>query len=83
MTRETFRTKAGTTRFRPVVEEAELRSNLFNDSLGFCLDCGMETDGVEPDARRYHCDNCGMMGVYGLEGLLMMGLVKIREGSAK
>ena len=66
--------------YRPVVTEDELRTQLFGlDNLGFCLDCGCETDGVEPDARKYHCDECGMMAVYGLEELVMMDLVRIGE----
>jgi len=40
--------------------------------LGFCLACGAEHDGVEPDARRYACDECGAHKVYGAEELLLM-----------
>lgn len=79
MTRETFKTKAGTTRYRPVMPESECRHLTFNENPGFCLDCGTETDGVEPDARKYRCDACGMPAVYGLEELLMMNLVRIGE----
>ena len=28
--------------------------------LGFCLACAAQHDGVEPDARRYVCEECGM-----------------------
>lgn len=38
---------------------------------GFCLGCGAEADGVEPDAREYECENCGQRKVYGAEELLM------------
>jgi hypothetical protein len=82
MQRESFKTRAGTIRYRPVVDEDELRHALFSDNVGFCLDCGAETDGVEPDARKYNCDECGMRAVYGLEELLMMGLVRIGEVNA-
>jgi hypothetical protein len=27
-----------------------------DESLGFCLECGTEHAGIEPDARRYHCN---------------------------
>lgn len=37
---------------------------------GFCVECGAETDGVEPDARKYECGACGAMAVYGAEELL-------------
>jgi hypothetical protein len=77
MERESYKAESGRTLYRPVVEETELRHALFSDNLGFCLECGAETDGIEPDARKYRCDECGMLMVYGLEELLMMGLVRI------
>ena len=40
------------------------------DSPGFCLACGNEQDGCEPDARRYECEACGEKQVYGAEELL-------------
>ncbi len=42
------------------------------DSVGFCTACGAEAYGVEPDARKYKCENCGENKVYGAEELLMM-----------
>lgn len=44
---------------------------------GFCLACGEEAYGVEPDARRYECECCGANRVYGLEELLLMGRIEI------
>jgi len=41
------------------------------DSIGFCVACGAETDGVEPDARNYKCDECGANKVFGAEELLI------------
>lgn len=49
-----------------------------DDNLGFCLSCGEEAFGVEPDARRYKCECCGKYSVYGAEELLVAGLY---EGS--
>ena len=43
------------------------------DDIGFCLACGEENYGVEPDARRYECEGCGAERVYGAEELLLMG----------
>jgi predicted RNA-binding Zn-ribbon protein involved in translation (DUF1610 family) len=40
--------------------------------VGFCLACGAENYGVEPDARKYECEDCGEEKVYGAEELLMM-----------
>lgn len=54
-----------------VLEAAE-REMYTLDNPGFCLSCGMEQDGCEPDARRYECENCGEEQVYGAAELLMM-----------
>ena len=43
-----------------------------DDNLGFCLACGAEAYGVEPDARRYECEECGAKKVYGAEECLFM-----------
>jgi hypothetical protein len=43
-----------------------------DDNLGFCLACGEEAYGVEPDARRYPCEACGAKQVYGAEELMIM-----------
>jgi len=42
------------------------------DNPGFCLSCGAEVEGVEPDARRYECECCGERQVYGAEELMIM-----------
>jgi predicted RNA-binding Zn-ribbon protein involved in translation (DUF1610 family) len=39
---------------------------------GFCLACGEEASGVEPDARAYKCESCGELQVYGAEECLLM-----------
>ena len=36
-------------------------------SPGICLGCGQDADGVEPDARRYRCEDCRENKVYGAE----------------
>lgn len=43
-----------------------------DEGLGFCLACGAEAYGVEPDARKYTCEACGKPRVYGAEELLIM-----------
>lgn len=40
------------------------------DNPGFCIACGAEVEGVEPDAREYECECCGEMAVYGAKELL-------------
>lgn len=43
-----------------------------DDNTGFCLACGAEVSGAEPDAREMVCEACGDPGVYGAEELLFM-----------
>lgn len=43
-----------------------------DDGLGFCIACGAEASGVEPDARNYVCENCGEHKVFGAEELVFM-----------
>lgn len=38
---------------------------------GFCLECGYEQDGCEPDAEGYECENCGAHAVSGAENCLL------------
>lgn len=43
--------------------------------LGICIACGFEQEGVEPDARKYTCEECGKPAVYGAEELMLeMGM---------
>jgi predicted RNA-binding Zn-ribbon protein involved in translation (DUF1610 family) len=51
------------------VEDAVKRRLNSLDNPGFCLSCGAEADGVEPDAAAYECEACGEPTVYGAEEL--------------
>ena len=42
------------------------------DYMGFCIACGDDAYGVEPDARRYVCESCDAKAVYGAQELLLM-----------
>jgi hypothetical protein len=53
------------------VMEAAERSMFDLDNPGFCIACGEEADGCEPDARQYECECCGERAVYGAEELLL------------
>ena len=53
------------------VTEAVERAHSSLDNPGFCIRCGGETEGVEPDARRCECESCGEPGVYGAEEVLL------------
>ena len=54
-----------------LIEAAE-RQMTSLDNPGFCIACGEETDGCEPDARKYKCEFCGENKVYGAAELAMM-----------
>ena len=47
-----------------------------DEYIGFCLHCGSEHYGIEPDAERYECDDCGQAKVYGAEQCLLIGATK-------
>ena len=53
-----------------IIEACERRETSL-DNPGFCLNCGEEQEGCEPDAERYKCESCGKRTVYGAEMLLM------------
>ena len=53
------------------VTDAVLAARTSLDNPGFCICCGTEVEGVEPDARKYECESCGFPGVYGAEELLI------------
>jgi hypothetical protein len=48
-----------------VIDMEEVMEAVYqDDNLGVCLACGAWHDGVEPDARRYRCEECGEARVY-------------------
>lgn len=53
------------------VMEAIERSMTSLDNPGFCLACGADADGCEPDARGYDCEACEKPRVFGAEELLI------------
>lgn len=70
-----YTTRSGAKQFRPEVASYEVQDG----TLGFCLACGAEAYGVEPDARKYPCESCSAPKVYGLEELAIMGLLKLQD----
>lgn len=46
------------------------RGKLTLDDPGICIACGLDHDGVEPDARKLPCFSCGESAVYGAWELL-------------
>jgi hypothetical protein len=54
------------------LEEYEARTG----GEAFCIDCGEQyPDYLEPDADEVLCEDCGTETVYGIENLLVMGLI--------
>ena len=54
------------------ITDAIERSYSSLDNPGFCIACGEDAEGCEPDARKYECEVCGENAVYGAEELLLM-----------
>jgi hypothetical protein len=54
------------------VTEACERAMSGLDNPGFCIACGEEAEGCEPDMRRGKCEACDARAVYGAEELLFM-----------
>ena len=57
-----------------ILEACERRMTSL-DNPGFCLACGNEQGGCEPDARNYECEACSEFQVYGAEELALMIVV--------
>ena len=62
------------TRLRKI--SLEQYHQLDEDMAGLCTSCGYEQHGVEPDAERYRCEDCGERKVYGPHWYLMTGMVE-------
>lgn len=52
-----------------MVAEACGRRMFDLDDPGFCVSCGHEQGGCEPDARGLRCEACGAPMVYGADEL--------------
>ena len=57
------------------ITKAAERQMFGTDDPGFCIKCGDEVSGCEPDARKYPCDECGTNTVFGAEELLFHVMV--------
>jgi len=75
-----YRARSGQVQYLPEMDSKEYLA--LSDNTGFCLFCGATAHGVEPDGRRYPCEMCCQPRVYGLEELLLMGLVRLIDGDA-
>lgn len=66
--------KAGTPLYLPIADGDFIEAA--SENTGLCIACGEEVYGIEPDARRYKCESCGALKVFGLEELANMALVR-------
>lgn len=66
--------KSGKTQYKASAK-AVMAAAEASDGTGWCLACGAENDGCEPDMRKGVCQACDAAKVYGAEELLLMGLV--------
>ena len=75
-----YKTKTGLTQYQPTLGVGVSEDD-FEGDVGWCLACGETQYEVEPDARKYTCDGCGLAKVYGLTELALMGLVDTSAGA--
>lgn len=59
-------------RARRVTIDQIIEAAQAEDNIGFCIACGHEQFGCEPDARGYTCEECGKNKVFGAEELLII-----------
>ena len=52
------------------VTDACRRAMTTLENPGFCISCGKEVEGVEPDARNYQCEYCEEKTVFGVEEVI-------------
>lgn len=60
---------------RSLTESRVIHLIELDDHYGICLACGSECQGVEPDARNYLCEACGETQVFGVEEILISGMI--------
>ena len=71
------RTNGGIYRFEMTEAEYQRMRENYN---GLCVSCGKEIlGGIEPDAKKYHCEYCEKLTVFGIDFLLFQGGVKIEN----
>ena len=54
-----------------VILDAVERGYFTLDNPGFCIKCGLEAYGCEPDMRKGECESCGKDAVWGAEELMI------------
>jgi hypothetical protein len=77
MSKIPYKAKSGRTLYKQSMTESKY-SNDSENGIGYCLACGKSQDCCEPDARKYKCHSCGEEKVYGLEEMMLMGLIILK-----
>jgi len=54
------------------LQDAAMALVMADNMEGICLKCEEVQGGCEPDARKYKCESCGKMAVYGAEEVLFL-----------
>ena len=62
-----FRKKCAVTRTQVMQALEECNGD---DFPGFCLSCGVQCEGVDPDTRGDTCDECKQPTLWGAEAIL-------------
>ena len=57
-----------------LVNEKKLEE-MFEESVGFCIECGDRSTKAEPDAVNVRCECCGSRSVVGVEVALTHGWI--------
>ena len=58
------------------LRESEI-SDADSECIGYCLDCGCDSEGCEPDLCRGKCPNGGMHQLYGIQAIVANDWVEI------
>ena len=56
---------------KSITQERIIEAVEEDDLRGFCFSCGEEAHGVEPDAKNYVCEHCGVDEVFGADEALL------------
>ena len=57
---------------KTIIRAAKAATYGDGDYAGWCVKCWKKAYGVDPDARKCTCENCGADKVYGAEELVLM-----------
>ncbi len=64
---EFYRITGGEVIDSPLTRDQILEAVSRDDYTGLCTACGDESTGIEPDARKRKCGNCGEYSVFGAD----------------